>query len=214
MLKQRIDFFLSPGGLRAASYFFLKALTRIEVFKIFARTSKSHNLSTLPPHWCYQAVHTTTALSRLPSGLKEQLSSQCGKSPETIILQRGSLHMLLAGDSLVAQVTAARGPTCQIDSPPLQLAIPVNDAFLSYLYTWPAFRRKDAARHLLEATVNDLKIQDTHRLLAHIRTTNVPSLGAFKNAGWRSCALLFCNSGGRVLFLLREGIEGLTIRQE
>ncbi|MHB1200469.1 MAG: GNAT family N-acetyltransferase [Polaromonas sp.] len=212
MLKDRMDFLRGPGGLRAASYFGLKLITRIEAFRVVWMSAQSNTALTLPPGWRYLSLHTAEALSGLSSDIVEQIAGQCGSSPNQLLGRGGSLHLLVAGDSLVGQLSIDRGPTCWINSPPLHLSMAETDAFLSYLYTWPTFRRQGAARYLINATVSDLSMRDTRRVLAHVRATNVPSLAAFEHAGWETCATILCTLSGRLLMTRGASKAGLSLR--
>ncbi len=87
-----------------------------------------------------------------------------------------------------------------------------TDAFLSYLYTWPAYRRQGAARYLIAATVSDLSMRNTHRVFAHVRATNVPSLAAFERAGWKAGATILCTLSGRLLMAPGAARAGLVVR--
>ena len=210
MLKEKLDFVTGPGGLRAAIYFGLKLITRIEAFRVVSTLTRSSASLDLPTGWRYLGLHTAEELAGQPTDFINQVAEQCGSSPKQLIEQGGSLHLLVSADSLVAQLSIDRGPECQIDSPPLVLTMAGTDAFLSYLYTWPSYRRRAAARYLIAATVNDLSTRDTRRVLAHVRATNVPSLAAFENANWQTCATILCSLSGRLLTVPGAKKAGLS----
>lgn len=212
MLEEKLEFLRGPGGLRAAGYFGLKLLTRIEVFRIVWILAQSNTSLILPSGWRYLSFHTDEALSVVSNDMRERLAEQCGSSPKQLFGRGGSLHLLLTGDSLVAQLSIERGPSCRVDSPPLHLGMAETDAFLGYLYTWPAYRRQGAAKCLIAATVNDLATQNINRVIAHIRATNVPSLAAFKHAGWRTGATILCALNGHLLMAPGAARAGLTLR--
>ena len=212
MLEEKLEFMRGPGGLRAAGYFGLKLFTRIEVFRIVWILAQSNTSLILPSGWRYLSFHTDEALSVVSNDMRERLAEQCGSSPKQLFGRGGSLHLLLTGDSLVAQLSIERGPSCRVDSPPLHLGMAETDAFLGYLYTWPAYRRQGAAKCLIAATVNDLATQNINRVIAHIRATNVPSLAAFKHAGWRTGATILCTLNGHLLMAPGVTRAGLTLR--
>lgn len=212
MLKERLDFLRGPGGLRAASYFGLKLITRIEAFRVVWMSAQPNTALTLPPSWRYLSFHTEQALSGLSGEMLERVVEQCGSGPRQLLERGGSLHLLISGNALIAQLSIDCGPTCRIDSPPLHLSMAESDAFLSYLYTWPTYRRQGAARYLIAATVNNLSMRNTHRVLAHIRATNVPSLAAFEHAGWQTCATILCTLGGRLLMTRGASRAGFSLR--
>jgi ribosomal protein S18 acetylase RimI-like enzyme len=122
------------------------------------------------------------------------------------------LHLLMIANSLAAQLTIMHGPHCRIDSPPLHLDMNETDAFLGYLYTWPAFRRQGAARWLIAATVSGLSTRDVRRVFAHVRATNVPSLAAFERAGWKTGGMLICTLNGDLLLAPGVARVGLNFR--
>ncbi|PTQ82803.1 FR47-like protein [Nitrosospira multiformis] len=211
-MKERLEFLKGPGGLRAAAYFGLKLLTRIDVFRIVWIFAQSSKPLMLPSGWRYLSLYTGEALSNLSSDIIERAADQCGSNPKQLLGRGGSLHLLLAGDSLVAQLSIERGPTCRIDSPPLYLRMAETDAFLSYLYTWPEYRRQGAAQRLIAATVSDLSTRNVHRIIAHIRATNVPSLAAFEHTDWKTGAMMICTLRGRLLMAPGATSAGLTFR--
>lgn len=200
MLKDRLEFLGGPGGLRAAAYFGLKLIARLDTFHVVTIQPQRSTSLILPSDWRYLSLYTGEMLSALPGDLVEQLSEQCGPNPEQLLGRGGSLHLLLSGDSLVAQLTIECGPGIQIDAPPLRLEMDEGDGFLSYLYTWPSYRRRSAAQRLIAAAVSDLSTRNVKRIIAHIRATNVPSLAAFRNAGWKTEAMIVCTLSGRLLF--------------
>ncbi len=212
MFKERMDFLRGPSGLRAAGYFGLKLITRIEAFRLVCTPTRSSAAPVLPPGWRYLSLHSKLALSGLDSDTADLVVQQCGVSPERLIERGGSLHLLLSGDSLIAQLRIDHGPNCRIDSPPMDLSMAESDAFLSYLYTWPNYRRLGAAGCLITATMSDLSRRGTHRMLAHVRATNVPSLAAFEHAGWRTCGMILCTLGGRLLLAPGVASAALGIR--
>jgi RimJ/RimL family protein N-acetyltransferase len=212
MLKEKLEFLRGPGGLRAAGYFGLKLLTRIDVFRIVWILAQSNTSLVLPSGWRYLSFHNNEALSGVSSNMRERLAEQCGSSPQQLFGRGGSLHLLLTGDSLVAQLSIERGPSCRIDSPPLHLGMAETDAFLGYLYTWSAYRRQGAAQCLIAATVSDLATRNINRVIAHVRATNVPSLAAFKHAGWKTGATILCTLNGRLLMAPGATRVGLTLR--
>lgn len=212
MLKEKLEFLRGPRGLRAAGYFGLKLLTRIDVFRIVWILAQSNTSLVLPSGWRYLSLHTDEALSGITGDMLERVTEQCGSSPKQLLGRGGSLHLLLTDDSLVAQLSIERGPGCRVHSPPLHLDMAETDAFMGYLYTWPAYRRQGAARYLIAATVSDLSTQNVHRVIAHVRATNVPSLAAFEHAGWKTGATILCTLGGRLLTVLGATRAGFTLR--
>ena len=212
MLKEKLEFLRGPGGLRAAGYFGLKLLTRTEVFRIVWILAQPNTSLVLPFRWRYLSFHSYEALSEVSGEVLERVAEQCGSNPKQLFRHGGSLHLLMTGDSLVAQLSIERGPSCRVDSPPLYLGMAETDAFIGYLYTWPAYRRQGAAQCLIAATVSDLATRNINRVIAHVRATNVPSLAAFKHAGWKTGATILCTLNGRFLMAPGATRAGLILR--
>jgi GNAT superfamily N-acetyltransferase len=212
MLQEKLEFLRGPGGLRAAGFFGLKLLARIEVFRIVCRYTQPDGALALPSGWRYLSLHDDEALSAISAETLEQVAEQCGPQPREILGSKGSLHLLMIGDALAAQLTISRGPETRVDSPPLSLSMAATDAFLSYLYTWPGYRRLGVAKQLISCTVSNVAAHDIHRVIAHIRATNVPSLAAFERAGWKSEANILCTLGGRLLMAPGAERSGLCFR--
>lgn len=212
MLKEKLEFLRGPGGIRAAAYFGLKLLARVEVFRIVWKMTQPNTPLTLPSGWRYVGFYTDEALSGFSNDIIEQAAEQCGWKPERLLNRGGSLHLLLIGNSLAAQLSIEPGPTCQIDSPPLYLSMSERDTFLSHLYTWPAFRRQGAAQRLIAATVSSLSAHNVQRIVAHVRATNVPSLAAFERAGWKGGPTLICTLKGQLLLATGAARAGFSFR--
>jgi RimJ/RimL family protein N-acetyltransferase len=212
MLKEKLEFLRGPGGIRAAAYFSLKLLARIDAFRIVWTTAQRDTTLTLPSGWRYVGLYTGEALSGFSRDIIEQAAEQCGWKPERLLNRGGSLHLLLIDDSLAAQLSIEPGPTCRIDSPPLYLSMGETDTFLSHLYTWPAFRRRGAAQRLLATTASSLSTRNVQRIAAHVRATNVPSLAAFERAGWKGGATIVCTLRGQLLLAPGAARAGFSFR--
>lgn len=211
---ERLEFLRGPGGMRAAAWFALKVFARVDVFRLVWVATRSACDTVLPPGWRHVEVHTLEAWRALSAEVAGQAASQCGASPERLAGTGASLHLLLAGEALAAQLTVQRGPLCRVDSPALRVGMADTDAWLGYLYTWPGFRRQGAAQRLIALAACSAGKRGIERLFAHVRATNVPSLAAFERAGWRSGAALACTPGGRLLMAPGAARLGLDIRQD
>lgn len=211
---ERLEFLRGPGGTRAAAWFALRLFARLDVFRLVWATTRSAGNTVLPAGWRHAEVRTLEAWRALAADVAGQAASQCGTSPERLAGSGGSLHLLLAGEALAAQLTIQRGPLCRVDSPALRVGMADADAWLGYLYTWPRFRRQGAAQHLIVLAAGSIGKHGIERMFAHVRATNVPSLAAFEHAGWRSGAALVCTPGGRLLMAPGAERLGLDIRQD
>ena len=216
-MNQKLSFFLGPGGFAAALFFGFKSLTGAEAFRFAAKPLQSGAASALPPDWRYVQLCTSAELAALVPAVRAQLAAQSGAGPE-LLLQRGaSLHTLLCGEAVVAQLNIESSPACEVDDPKLALHLAEGDGFLGFLHTWPEFRRRGAAQLLIAATEQSLRARGLKRLVTHVRATNVPSIAAFKNQGYRFNALVFSKTSGAfvgALGLRRLGLQAFAARPD
>lgn len=215
-MNQKLSFLLGPGGFTAALFFGFKSLTGAEVFRFAAKPLQPGAVPALPTDWRYVQLCTSAELVALVPGVRAQLAAQSGAGPE-LLLQRGaSLHALLCGESVVAQLNIESSPACEVDDPKLALHLAEGDGFLGYLHTWPEFRRRGAAQLLIAATEQGLRERGVKRLVTHVRATNVPSIAAFKSLGYHFNALVLSKTSGALLGALglrRLGLQALPACQ-
>lgn len=198
-MKQRLAFLLGPGGLTASLFFGVKVLSGAEVFRFASKPLQPAPTPTLPQGWAYQRLSSLADLARLPAATATQIAAQSGPELERL-LQRGcSIHVLLCGEAVVAQLNIETGPVCEVDDPKLALHLSAGDGFLGFLYTWPEFRRRGAAQLLIAATEQGMREQGLQRLVTHVRATNVPSIAVFKNLGCRFRAFVFSRAASGAL---------------
>lgn len=207
--SEKWAFLSGSGGMRAAFFYGLKTMTKIEVFRLVWIKPLGTLAPTLPGGWRYLRLDNLATLSALPATLLTAISAHSGSGPERLFQRAGSLHLLLCGDQVVAQLNIESAADCQIDDPQLMLKLAQTDVFLGYLFTWPSFRRLGAAQHLIAATQHDLASRGVERIIAHVRATNVPSLAAFARSGWCFDGLLFSRCSGR--FLAAQGLKKLKL---
>lgn len=213
-MNQKLSFLLGPGGFTAALFFGFKSLTGAEVFRFAAKPLQPGVAPALPSDWRYMQLCTSAELAALMPGVRAQLGAQSGAGPE-LLLQRGaSLHALLCGEAVVAQLNIENSPICEVDDPKLALHLAEGDGFLGYLHTWPEFRRRGAAQLLIAATEQGLRERGLKRMVTHVRATNVPSIAAFKNLDYRFSALVFSKTSGALLGALGMRRLGLQVLPE
>lgn len=209
MIKQRISFLLGPGGLKAASFFIIKVLVGIDVFRIICKALDLTEMPVIPKIWRYVVLRSAEDLATLHACTAGQLSEQAG-SVTGLFKRSGILHALVCDNKVVAQLNIETGSEFEIDDPKLGLTLRKGDAFLGYLYTWPEFRRQGAAQILVAACECYMTGQGFAHLISHVRATNVPSLAVFKQLNWTFSAWAIARPSGATLSVLglkRMGIE-------
>ena len=201
MIRERISFLLGPGGLKAASFFIVKAFVGIEVFRIICKTLDLTEMPVTPKTWRYVVLRSAEDLATLHTSTAGQLGEQAG-SLSGLFKRSGILHALVCDNKVVAQLNIETTPECEIDDPRLYLTLRKDDAFLGYLYTWPEFRRQGAAQILVAACECYMAGQGFTRLVSHVRATNVPSLAAFRQLNWAFSAWVTARPSGATLSVL------------
>jgi RimJ/RimL family protein N-acetyltransferase len=214
MLSQKISFLLGPGGFLASLFFGLKVLSRVEVFRVACKPLTVDAAAALPADWRYLFLRSPTEFSQIPTAVASMIAAQSGCAPDQLFARSGSIHTLVCGEFVVAQLNIETGPTCEVDDPRFVLQMAAGDALVGHLYTWPDFRRQKAAQILIATTESQLAKQGLLRLVTHVRSTNVPSLAVFKYLGWRFHAFVFSNTNGDLLSSLgmrKLGLNALPV---
>jgi len=214
-MNQRLSFLLGPGGFAASVFFGFKLLSGVEVFRFASKPLQARAAPALPADWAYLRLSSPADYARLPAATATQIAAQSGAEPERLLLRGCSIHALLCGEAVVAQLNIETGPVCDVDDPKLALQLAEGDGFLGFLYTWPEFRRRGAAQQLITATEQGMREQGLKRLVTHVRATNVPSMAVFKNLGCRFRALVFSKTSGALvgsLGMRRLGLAALPAR--
>ena len=106
-MNQKLSFFLGPGGFTATLFFGVKSLTGAEVFRFAAKPLQLGPVPALPADWRYVQLRTSADLAALGPGFRAQLGRQSGAGPERLFQRGASLHALLYGEAVVAQLNAA-----------------------------------------------------------------------------------------------------------
>lgn len=215
-MNQKLSFFLGPGGFTATVFFAFKSLTGVEAFRFAAKPLQPGAPPALPSDWRYVQLCTSDELVALMPGVRAQLAEQSGAGPELLLRRGASLHALLCGETVVAQLNIESSPAFEVDDPKLALRLAEGDGFLGYLHTWPEFRRRGAAQLLIATTEHGLRERGLKRVVTHVRATNVPSIAAFKHQGYRFNALVFSKTSGALvggLGMRRLGLQAVPARQ-
>jgi len=120
MIRERISFLLGPGGLKAASFFIVKAFVGIEVFRIICKTLDLTEMPVTPKTWRYVELRSAEDLATLHTSTAGQLGEQAG-SLSGLFKRSGILHALVCDNKVVAQLNIETTPECEIDDPRLYL---------------------------------------------------------------------------------------------
>jgi ribosomal protein S18 acetylase RimI-like enzyme len=212
-LRERMRFATAPGGVGATAWWLLKLATRFETHHVFGhglRPTTNHSGAACPK-LDFRSVRSLGAANDLDAKLRDQLEEHLSKNLGGICSRGGGVYFLTDAGNVVSQLTIDIGPLIRVDVPAgLVMDIGATRAFLSYLHTEEPYRRTGAARNLMQFVADELRKDGVEQLVSHVRTTNVPSLNAFRRSGWMELGTIWTRTSGSLL--LSPGLARHDIR--
>lgn len=212
-LRERVRLATAVGGIAATAWWLLKVITHIEAHYVFAQflDRTTCNCSWLSRQFELRAVRSVAAANEIDPDLRMQLEQHLPDGLTELCLKGGRIFFLIDDRSVVCQLLLNSGSRIHLDVPAgVTLDIGDQRAFVSYLHTDAGYRRMGAATALLQHVGSELLREGLRQVLAHIRTTNVPSLSVFRQSGWLRLGTLWTPTGGGWLGdsgLARHGIR-------
>jgi ribosomal protein S18 acetylase RimI-like enzyme len=171
---------------------------RVEVHGFFARQLRLAPEQE-PAGLRFIVLRQQADLASLSPAVVTQLDSQSGAGVRALLERGTKIYALIRPDAVACQLNISKGEL-QVDSPiPLRILLRDGDAFLTFLYTHPEFRRRGLAELLVRLVGHSLAAEGCVRCLCHIRMTNVPSLATFRRTGWVRVAALVTSTTGRLI---------------
>lgn len=206
---------LKKGGLRAATAWLTKQILPIEIFDFFTIGADTPDAAPPAPERHLLSIRTTSDCNACGEALLKQLGRQSGHSVRSIVASGGRVYALVENGEVLAQLTLDLSGPVAIETPiPLRLSLPEKAGFLSYLYTYPAWRGQGMAQRLIRSTVRDLMQDGIRQVIAHVSTTNINSQNAFLGAGWQRSGLLVTDRINRILYRGSElALQGITLAE-
>ncbi len=208
MWQERLSLLKYKGGFKAALFWLIKILLRVEVYFFYAtdlsvRQSQKPEQSDKNPEestFHFISLNTIQDLTACSNKLIEQIHAQSGKSVSQLIYENCGVYALAQQEQVVSQANICRNQIIQVDSPnALNIYLKPGDTFLGYLYTYSSYRGIGAAPLLLKRIRQTIYNSDYSRIVTHIRSTNVASLNTFKKSGWSSIGWIVTSLEGRLL---------------
>ncbi|WP_347888623.1 GNAT family N-acetyltransferase [Nitrosomonas europaea] len=223
--RERLALLRYKGGGKAAVFWLIKILCRIEIYFFYATDSDSARQQMLLPQPLAKKSGTETfqliSLNSIQDiamhshELIEQISSQSGRGITQLIREDTKIYALIDGTQVVSQTNISHNTIIRVDSPTdLDIELTSGDAFLGYLFTYPHYRGLGAAASLLEMVCEDVKKHGYSRIVTHIRSTNVASLNTFKKCGWLKIGWIAVSTRNHLLLrrLHKAGITVLAVK--
>lgn len=217
--KERLSLLKYRGGLKAASFWVVKIIFRVEIHFLYAMDLTQpqvlpQSAREKPVHDGFQFLSLDTAqdLSVVPRDIMDQIGLQSGRGVEQLINNNTSIYALVDQTSIVSQTNICRSAFIQVDSPThLDIELALGDVFLGYLFTYPRYRGMGTARRLLKEVCEHVKRRGHSRIVTHIRSTNAPSLNTFIKCGWTRVGWVFTSTSGRLLLVHCPRKVGITV---
>ncbi|MXS79220.1 GNAT family N-acetyltransferase [Nitrosomonas sp. GH22] len=217
--RERLALLRYKGGFKAAAFWLIKILCRVEIYFFYA-TDLTRQQASLPQPlvkksgtetFHFISLNSTQDIAMHPHELIEQISSQSGRGVTQLIQDDASIYALIDGTQVVSQTNISHSTVIRVDSPTdLDIGLASGDVFLGYLFTRPHYRGLGAAALLLEMMCEDIKKHGYSRIVTHIRSTNVASLNTFKKCGWFKIGWIVVSTSNHLLLrCLRKA--GITV---
>lgn len=208
---------MADGGLLASSWWLIGRLLRLDVYYFLVRDLASYaTASSLGRSQSPEFLKLTSLNDLAKAGpvLRNTLSLHSGRSPDIVINDGGAMYAFRNGASVCAQLNVQLSPISTVDTPiPMQICAAEDTAFLSFLYTYPEYRGRSMARKLIAATSHDLERMGLKRFLTHVSASNIPSLLAFKAAGWQKAGLIITSKKGQIVWTRKLEEHGVLVSE-
>ena len=203
-LRTRLALLAAPGGAGAGARWLARALFRVDAYRVLAKRLAADEPAATGA-WSAAQFCTITQenIADRDAAMIRHLDAHNGCACAITTSHGGRIYALQANGSVACQARVEFGEM-RTDTPlPMTVVVGPANAFLSYLHTSPAHRRTGAARALLALVARHLAGEGrwTH-CVAHVQSTNVRSLNAFRSAGWQPIASIW-TVGNRLLHVSR-----------
>lgn len=197
--KERFNLAMSSGGLKATFFWIAKKILRKEVHFIYTcKINSKNNHNKIKFHFI--TLHTKKDILEIHYETLKQLEKQSGMSIINLLKNNNSIYALLDENNVVSQINIYWGKHAKVDYPVnLTIHIKFDDVFVGYLFTSPHYRGRGCAKILMDMAKQDVFNFGYSRMIAHIRSTNVPSLKAFRKSGWQQSGWIITSTDGKLL---------------
>jgi ribosomal protein S18 acetylase RimI-like enzyme len=218
--RERIALLRARGGRRAAAYWLLRRLGRLDVYTLYAIALQESRQGSSPA----QKNHESCELIRLQDvcdldchapRLLEAIDPHCGCGIAATIRRGGCVFALVRAGEVLSQLKIERAGG-EVDTPAeLRIGVGPESAFLSFLYTSEAARGLGWAKTLVAAVCATLAAEGLRYCVCHVQATNLRSANTFESLAWKPAAWLLCSAGGRLLGIVRNPLarfSGLEVQ--
>lgn len=220
MWQERLALLKYKGGFKAALFWLMKILFRIEVYFFYSidlnqqqslsSSSFGKGLKKIP--YRFISLNTLRDIAIYPSETIKQINSQSGRGVSQLVHRNAGVYALIEEDQVMSQANIDRNTVIQVDSPAhLNIHLKSGDVFLGYLYTYQDYRGRGMAAALLKNIRENLSNYGYLRIVTHIRSTNVASLNTFRKCRWSKIGWIIISVKGHLLLTHGLSKSGITI---
>ncbi len=201
-MAERLSLLRAKGGKKAAAYWLLRAILRIDTYRIYAfdlADFTHEGESVLPEDYRFLRLENLEGVAGCDPAILEEIEDHSGRSVSNIVADGGRVYAIVHGTEVVSQ-TNVEFRRSRVDMPlRMILEFGEKDAFHSFGYTKPAYRRR-RWRFRLSLQIRALLRQEgwTHSV-CHVQATNVKEGNLLHMLGWKPVAFLYTTTGGRLL---------------
>ena len=197
--------------MRGTAAWLIKQAFPVEIFDSFVTSIDGLRTAKAAPDPRLVTIRTMADCARYGETLLHRLGRQSGHGVRSIVASGGRVYALVENGEVITQLTLDLTGPVAVETPiPLRIAIPRGAGFLSYLYTYPAWRRRGLAQRLIGSALHDLSRDGVTDVITHVSSTNVNSQNTFLATGWRRTGLMLTDRHRRVLYggpqLVSQGI--------
>lgn len=187
--------------MRGTAAWLIKQAFPVEIFDFFVTGIDDLHAAKAAPDHRLVAVRTMADCTRCGETLLQRLGRQSGHGVRSIVASGGRVYALVENGEILSQFTLDLTGPVAVETPiPLRISMPRGAGFLSYLYTYPAWRGQGLAQRLIRSAANDLSRDGLSNVIAHVSATNVNSQNAFLATGWRRAGLVLTDRHRCVLY--------------
>jgi len=199
---ERLSLLHVKGGKIAAAYWLLRKILRIDTYRIYAfdLADFTHDgESDLPEDYRFLRLENLEGVEGCDPAILEEIEDQSGRGVSNIVADGGRVYAIVHGTEVVSQ-TNVELRRSRVDMPlRMILEFGEKDAFHSFGYTKPAYRRRRWIFRLRSHVCALLSQEGWQHCVCHVQATNVKEALSLHRSGWKPVAFLFATTGGRLL---------------
>lgn len=198
-IKEYLFLTLKPGGFKAAFYWFSKRIFRVDFYGFFS-ISLTESVKISNDNYQLITVSNLKELAAIPEDLISIFDKKSDSTVKNRITKGGHFYALVDSGKPISQLEIYQPFPIEVDTPiDLQINIDNSFRFLGFLSTYPAYEKKGFATLLISLAMQDINKKGVSKLLTHIRLSNIKSIRAFENNGWKYMGSIITTHSGSLL---------------